>query len=146
MKDGTKRKQIYPLGDVLCRKDSGTVLKNLTESVNKVEESSVKFVVDDKSKKWKCFSCNDEFLHLNCVVKPTAFLNGDLAFLATSILGKEGFSPAWCCWCDLIKAQWQKDGHEKNTKMKSVKEDPYFKIPVERIIYLCGNKFNGVVG
>ena len=88
MKDGTKRTQIYPLGDVLCHKDSGTVLKatvipNLTESVNKVEESSVKFVFDDKSKKWKCFSCNDEFLHLNCVVKPTAFLTGDLVFLAT---------------------------------------------------------------
>ena len=123
--------------------------------MDKVEESSVKFVFDDKSKKWKCFSCNDEFLHLNCVVKPTAFLTGDLAFLAT-ILGKEGFSTAWCCWCDLIKAQWQEDGHElgtlwtyfrlceqvqnvndnnlKNTKMKGVKEDPYFKIPVERII------------
>ena len=35
-----------------------------------------------------------------------SFLAGDLMFLAM-IMGKEGFSMAWCNWCKLSKAEWQ---------------------------------------
>jgi hypothetical protein len=43
------------------------------------------------------------------------FITGDLAFYAT-VLGKEGMDKAHCMWCELKKAEWQADGHERGVK------------------------------
>ena len=161
--NGKKICRVYPLGDISCRKDNGIILKNtiipsLSVGINQVEECSLKFEFDQTTEKWKCLS-DDEYLKyaiVNFQVKPIVFLTGDIAFL-NLILGKEDFNGDWCYLCDLYKSKWQSKCHEdgnhwtlerlciqarkvkeenlKGTKRHGVREEPYFKIPVERVIW-----------
>ncbi len=130
----------------------------MSVGINQVEEYSLKFEFDQTTEKWKCLS-DDEYLKcaiVNFQVKPIVFLTGDIAFL-NLILGKEDFNGDWCYLCDLYKSKWQSKCHEdgnhwtlerlciqarkvkeenlKGTKRHGVREEPYFKIPVERVIW-----------
>ena len=59
---------------------------------------SINLVVDD--------TVTDNHNEQRFTIKPTSLLAGDLAFLAV-MMGKEGFSSAWCNWCKLPKSAWQ---------------------------------------
>jgi hypothetical protein len=43
------------------------------------------------------------------------FMTGGLAFCAT-VLDKEGMDKAHCMWCELKKAEWQADWHERGVE------------------------------
>ena len=56
MYEGILHSQVYALSDVACKKDNGEVLKNtimkpLSEGVNKIEDSWIKFEFDSASSK-----------------------------------------------------------------------------------------------
>ena len=97
---------IYPLADLACKKDSGEVLKstimpNLVPGVNKIEDSSVKFNLNESTKKWECKLVPN---NTPGSIPVTAVLCGDLKFLFM-ILGRENFDTYWCYFCNLRKPQ-----------------------------------------
>jgi hypothetical protein len=162
MKDKEPHNVIYPLADVECKKDTGKVLKNtvipnLKLGVDGVEGGSIHFQYDEASKMWKCLVLKDDEIPQNTkTIKPMALHAGDIAYLCT-ILGKENFDGVWCYICQLYKTEWQNANHIqgdkwtierlkaqaqtnriqdlKGTDRRGVREDPYFNIPVENVVW-----------
>jgi len=131
----------------------------LTEGINKIEHSNLKFakvVVDDKHT-WKCnlVTKDDDDIDttLDMVRDVDAFMIGDLKFLSM-MLGEENFDGNWCYLCQLYIDECELHDHkhidgirwtlkklsDQAVKCKSsrldgkaymgVREKPYF--------YICG--------
>ena len=162
LKEGKNATQIYALADIACTKDTGevfrsTVMHTLAKGVNKVEDGRVQFTQDEESKKWTAtIVMNNETTDDPLICDVTEFMIGDLKFLSM-MLGKENFDSIWCILCQLRNVDWQKKGHKlgelwtlktliqqakdvlekglEGIERKGVREQPYFKVPVERYVW-----------
>lgn len=174
MKSGEYYDDVFGLADVACRKDSPTVLDNtcmpaMTIGMNLIEDGSLVFTKEGDEYSIDLVETSSisvgEENNDRIVIESTAYLSGDLLFLAY-MMGKENFSSAWCNWCSLSKEEWQDDACipvddaklwtvarigvqvQKNTeagyppsvkktdpKMKGVRRTPICKIPFERVIF-----------
>ena len=92
MRDGRCFEMIYPLADVLCRKDNGVILKNtvlprIDDGVNAIADGWLNLYMEGNE--WKCTMDISTLADPSVVrhtVKPSSFLCGDLAFLAIDFL------------------------------------------------------------
>ena len=156
MKNGKYYEVIFPLADIKCSKDSGTVIKNtildkIDSGINSVATSRVEFTHENGTWHSSLAEANVDTeshpdLGHNCCT-PETFISGDLAFLCM-IVGKEGYEGDWCYLCDLFHTHWQQQDHNvgvewtteslkekhelnqqlnaKGTKMCGVRERPFF--------------------
>jgi hypothetical protein len=165
----------YLFAEIDCKKDNGEIIKStippeIQSGTDKVLTRSFKFIRAHVKNKWVWVaqSINDADVDPGDkdVIKPKAFLCGDLAFLFM-VLGREDYSGWWCYICDLYKDQWQDLDHhrlgnlwtldalreqhrhnvENNVKgaaMKGVREDPIFNFPIDQIIWPLLHSNNGI--
>ena len=174
MNSGEYYDDVFGLADVACRKDSPVVLDNtcmptMTIGMNEIEDGSLVFTKEGDEYSIDLVEASSVAVEEDdgdrIVIEPTAYLSGDLLFLAY-MMGKENFSSAWCNWCSLTKDEWQDEACipvdeaklwtvdrigeqvEKNTnagyppsakktdpKMMGVRRKPICKIPFERVIF-----------
>jgi hypothetical protein len=113
MEDENLYSQVFGLADVACRKDYTIILDNtcmqlILKGINTIEESDIVFLYALEAKDGELIiNVAPSNRHASSFsLKPTAFLAGDLAFLAV-IMGQENFSSSWCNWCKLTKVEWQ---------------------------------------
>ena len=173
MKGGKSHEVIYQLGEIDCKKDSGEVLKNtigdnIINGINAVEDCALRFVYDDQEKKWNVHSIDRNDANDDPLFKePIVYLCGDLAYLFM-ILGKEDYTTWWCYCCQLFRTDWQAEGHEIGKKWTleklseqyeinlrenrtgrnclGVRDKPYFKVPITRVIWPILHALIGVGG
>ena len=172
MRGGRYFDSIYPLADVLCKKDSGIILKNtilpeIDDGINAVADGILHFYLEGGQ--WQCTldpSTLEDVSVVEHLVRPCSYLCGDLAFLCM-LLGKEGYEKDWCYLCRLFTTMWQGVDHDrgeewtiesiaqqanvnaekkhKGVKMMGVKERPYLRrIPVSRTIFSVLHAMMGI--
>lgn len=116
-KDGAYYDDVFGLADVACKKDSADVLDNtcmpaMINGMNAVEDGTFVFTHEKESNTFSIDLVEDSKIEESVekdkllVKKPTAYLSGDLLFLAY-MMGKPNFASSWCNWCDLPKTEWQ---------------------------------------
>jgi hypothetical protein len=96
------------IGNARCRKDNADIIANtfgtllnedLKSLANHVSifEDRIEFGEDPTAQK---------------IIPIHLFMAGDILFY-NMVIGKEGFSTWWCCYCKLFKNNWQQAGHER---------------------------------
>jgi hypothetical protein len=95
-------------GNARCKKDNAEIIQN---TFAPLLDADLKIIVG-----WRCASIvNGQAMFGGHEVAPKMtpidlFMAGDILF-CSMIIGKEGFSAWWCCFCKLFKNDWQQAGH-----------------------------------
>ena len=83
---------------------------SIVEGIEKLENNNYKINKVNANDGGKCCKLSDG----GDGIKTELWLAGDLLFLAAA-QGREGASPHWCIFCDLIRSQWQEKDFERGS-------------------------------
>jgi hypothetical protein len=96
------------VGNARCRKDNADIIANTFGTLLNDDLKSL-------ASRVSIFEDRTEFgEHATAqkVIPIHLFMAGDILFY-NMVIGKEGFSTWWCCYCKLFKNNWQRAGHER---------------------------------